>query len=99
MLLDKKNIIVVGGTSGIGKSAVKAFINEGARLTVIGRDSKKLSEIQTDLGNYGIAIEGDASSPKLELLPIHQAVGNQRVHDQLEKFYESYRLSLSHLFQ
>ncbi len=62
MLLDKKNIIVVGGTSGIGKSAVKAFINEGARLTVIGRDSKKLSDIQTDLGNYGIAIEGDSSS-------------------------------------
>ena len=63
MLLDKKNIIVVGGTSGIGKSAVKAFINEGARLTVIGRDSKKLSDIQRDLGNYGIAIEGDASTP------------------------------------
>ena len=36
---------------------------------------------------------------KLELLPSHQAVGNPKVHDQLEKFYESYRLSLSHLFQ
>ena len=42
MLLDKKNIIVVGGTSGIGKSAVKAFIKEGAFLTVIGRNNKKL---------------------------------------------------------
>ena len=29
MLLDKKNIIVVGGSSGIGRSAVKAFLNEG----------------------------------------------------------------------
>lgn len=36
---------------------------------------------------------------KLELLPSHQAVGNPKVHDQLERFYESYRLSLSHLFQ
>ena len=74
MLLDKKNIIVVGGTSGIGKSAVKAFINEGARLTVIGRDSKKLSDIQTDLGNYGIAIEGDASNPKTINYAIKQSL-------------------------
>ena len=36
---------------------------------------------------------------KLELLPSHQAVGNPKVHDQLDRFYESYRLSLSHLFQ
>ena len=99
MLLDKKNIIVVGGSSGIGRSAVKSFLNEGAFLTVVGRNSKKLLDVETDLGNNGITIKGDASSPKLELPPSHQAVGNQRVHDQLEKFYESYRLSLSHLFQ
>ena len=36
---------------------------------------------------------------KLELLPSHQAVGNPKVHEQLDRFYESYRLSLSHLFQ
>ena len=36
---------------------------------------------------------------KLEILPSHQAVGNPKVHEQLDRFYESYRLSLSHLFQ
>ena len=36
---------------------------------------------------------------KLELLPSHQAVGNPKVHEQLDKFYESYRLSLAHLYQ
>ena len=36
---------------------------------------------------------------KLELLPSHQAVGNPKVHEQLDRFYESYRLSLSHLFK
>ena len=36
---------------------------------------------------------------KLELLPSNQDVGNLKAHGQLEKFYESYRLSLSHLFQ
>ena len=61
MLLDKKNIVVVGGTSGIGRSAVKAFMNEGAFLTVIGRNSKKLLDAKEELGNNGITIEGDAS--------------------------------------
>ena len=36
MLLDKR--ILFGGSSGIGRSAVKAFLNEGAFLTVIGRN-------------------------------------------------------------
>ena len=56
MLLDKKNIIVVSGPSGIGRSAVKAFLNEGAFLTVIGRNSKKLLDVEIDLGNNGITI-------------------------------------------
>ena len=30
--------VVGGGSSGIGRSAVKAFLNEGAFLTVIGRN-------------------------------------------------------------
>ena len=61
MLLDKRNIVVVGGTSGIGKSAVKAFMNEGAFVTVVGRNNKKLLDTKTMLGNNGITIEGDAS--------------------------------------
>ena len=67
MLLDKKNIIVVGGSSGIGRSAVKAFLNEGAFLTVIGRNSKKLLDVEIDLGKNGITIKGDASSPETRI--------------------------------
>jgi len=74
MLLEKKNIIVVGGTSGIGKSAVKAFMNEGAFLTVIGRNSKKLSDAKALFGNNGITIEGDASNPETINIAIKQAV-------------------------
>ena len=74
MLLDKKNIIVVGGSSGIGKSAVKAFLNEGAFLTVIGRNSKKLLDVETDLGNNGITIKGDASSSETINTAIKQSL-------------------------
>ena len=74
MLLDKKNIIVVGGTSGIGKSAVKAFMNEGALLTVVGRNSKKLSDTKELLGDNGITIKGDASKSGTINIAIKQAV-------------------------
>ena len=30
MLLSNKNIVIVGGTSGIGFSATSAFVNKGA---------------------------------------------------------------------
>ena len=35
----------------------------------------------------------------LELLPSHQAVGDPEVDNQLDRFYESYRKSLAHLYQ
>lgn len=36
---------------------------------------------------------------KPELLPSHQFVGNTSAQEQLERFYESYRKSLAHLYQ
>ena len=40
-----------------------------------------------------------AKDINLELLPSHQAVGNPEVDNQLDRFYESYRKSLAHLYQ
>ena len=34
-----------------------------------------------------------------EFLPSHQAVGDIEVDNQLDRFYESYRKSLAHLYQ
>ena len=36
-LLKNKNIVIIGGTTGIGLSAAKAFVNEGAKVIVVGR--------------------------------------------------------------
>ena len=74
MLLKKKNIIIIGGTSGIGASAAKAFVGEGAFLTVVGRNNNKLLEEKTLLGENGIVIEGDASNPNTINKAITQAV-------------------------
>ncbi len=40
-----------------------------------------------------------AKGINLELLPSHQAVGDPEVDNQLDRFYESYRKSLAHLYQ
>ena len=74
MLLKKKNIIIIGGTSGIGASAAKAFVGEGAFLTVVGRNNNKLLEAKTFLGENGIVVEGDASNPNTINKAITQAV-------------------------
>jgi len=39
-----------------------------------------------------------AKGINLELLSRHQAVGNPEVDNQLDRFYESYRKSLAHLY-
>ncbi|MDE3213061.1 MAG: SDR family oxidoreductase [Bacteroidota bacterium] len=61
--LHKKNLVVIGGTSGIGLSASKAFIREGARVVVVGRDEEKLANALIDLGENGAGITADARDP------------------------------------
>jgi Short-chain dehydrogenase involved in D-alanine esterification of lipoteichoic acid and wall teichoic acid (D-alanine transfer protein) len=41
--LKNKNIVVIGGTTGIGLSAAKAFIEQGAKVIVAGEMKKMLS--------------------------------------------------------
>ncbi|QHW00340.1 SDR family NAD(P)-dependent oxidoreductase [Spirosoma endbachense] len=61
--LAQKRIVIIGGTTGLGLSAAKAFVEEGASVIVVGRDvgNGRLAEAQ--LAGKGIAINGDATDP------------------------------------
>jgi len=61
MLLSNKNIVIVGGTSGIGFSAASAFVNEGANVIAIGRKPDRITKTKKILGNHGTAIQGNAT--------------------------------------
>ena len=61
--LEGKGIIIVGGTTGLGLSAAKACIREGARLVVSGRTETSLGEAARVLGDGAIGQAGDASDP------------------------------------
>jgi NAD(P)-dependent dehydrogenase (short-subunit alcohol dehydrogenase family) len=59
--LKNKNIIIVGGTSGIGLSAAKAFLKNGAQVVVAGKDDKHLEEAKKLLTSQAEVVAGDAT--------------------------------------
>lgn len=56
-----KNVLVTGGTSGIGLAVAQAYAAEGARVVVTGRDAKALAEVASTLGAAAVALKNDAS--------------------------------------
>src|SRR6266487_3652312 len=63
-LIAGKNIVVIGGTTGIGLSAAKAFIEGGANVVVVGRNKEKVTEAKLELGKKADAISADATDPQ-----------------------------------
>ena len=59
-LLDGKSIVVIGGTTGIGLSAARAFVHSGARVVAVGRDVAAAAGAQSELGTAAHVIAADA---------------------------------------
>src|SRR5712691_7748154 len=55
-----KTAVVLGGNSGIGLAAAKAFLDEGARVAITGRNSATLAHAAADTGI--LAIRSDMAS-------------------------------------
>ncbi len=62
--LDNKTIVIVGGTTGLGLSAAKAFVGEGARVVVVGRNADSLAKVKLALGQAARGLAGDAMDPQ-----------------------------------
>ena len=73
-LIDKV-LVVIGGSSGLGLSAAKAFVAEGARVVVVGRDAEKLAVAGRELGPMARVVVGDAVQPDTAARAIAVAVG------------------------
>jgi len=59
--LSGKVIVIIGGTTGLGLSAAKAFIAAGARVVVVGRNPDSVAGAEVVLGGKALAFAGDAT--------------------------------------
>ena len=59
-----KVAVVTGGNSGIGLAAARAFVREGARVAIFGRNAETLQAAVSELNGDGgaIAIQGDVTN-------------------------------------
>ncbi|HKQ39410.1 MAG TPA: SDR family oxidoreductase, partial [Verrucomicrobiae bacterium] len=74
--LANKSIVVVGGTSGLGLSAAKAFIAAGAKVVVMGKDAAKVDVAKTELGSAALGLAADATQSTAAAAAINVAVKN-----------------------
>lgn len=60
-MLANKNIVIIGGTSGMGLSAAQAFIQQGAKVVAVGNNADVSTEATTLLGNNAVVLTADAT--------------------------------------
>jgi NAD(P)-dependent dehydrogenase (short-subunit alcohol dehydrogenase family) len=61
-MLENKKIVIIGGTTGIGLSAAKAFVSGGAQLVLVGRKVDSCNQVKKLLGDSVAVLSADASS-------------------------------------
>ena len=71
-MLSGKNIVIIGGTSGIGLATAKAFKTYGANVVIAGKPGS--AEAIQDLGKDISILEGDASDPSFSQKAIDTCV-------------------------
>lgn len=59
--LEGQVALVTGGTGGIGRAVVRRYVEEGARVAVMGRDVEQLAGLRDELGDQVITVEGDVA--------------------------------------
>jgi len=60
-MLNGKNALITGGSSGIGFATAKMMLENGARVAITGTDMDKLETARANLGADSIAIQADVT--------------------------------------
>lgn len=58
-----KHIVVIGGTSGIGRGVAEHYVERGAKVTLSGCTPGRAKEVASGLGGRSRGIDVDLSSP------------------------------------
>ncbi len=76
-MLQNKSIVIIGGTTGLGLSSAKAFVQAGAKVVVVGRSEESCTQAGQELASNGIAIAGDAT---------HETTAEKAIQQCTQKF-------------
>lgn len=58
---DGKDVLVTGGSTGIGLATAKRFADEGARVFITGRRGPELEAAANEIGDGAVGIQADSS--------------------------------------
>lgn len=83
MLLENKKIVIIGGTTGIGLAASRAFIREGAKVAALGLDEESCFNLEDEQGRNVRTIAGDAATEGTAELTIELCIKEFRGFDGL----------------
>jgi NAD(P)-dependent dehydrogenase (short-subunit alcohol dehydrogenase family) len=81
--LGGKVIVIIGGTSGLGLSAAKAFVSVGAKVLIVGRSHEKMECALGTLGKNAAGFSTDASQPDSAERAVSEALDLFRSFDGL----------------
>jgi NAD(P)-dependent dehydrogenase (short-subunit alcohol dehydrogenase family) len=57
------NVVVVGGTSGIGREVARHFAGRGDRVTLTGRDASRAAAVAKEIGGHTTGLALDLAVP------------------------------------
>lgn len=75
-MLANKNLVIIGGTTGLGLSAARAFLHNGARVIVVGRNEESADAALKLLGQQALAITADATQASTAITAIQSCILN-----------------------
>ena len=84
-----KNIVITGGSDGIGKALVMQFLSLGAKVATCGRNAQKLEDLQKVCANDRLMIFTADVSKKIDKLEVE--------NDKLKKLINEIEIKLSQL--
>lgn len=73
--LNNKVAVITGGNSGIGLATAKLFANEGAKVTITGRNAKTIDTAIAEIGYNAIGVVSDVADVN-SFEPLYEQVKN-----------------------